>query len=146
MTSGRCGHLMYSAQAENTPAAISQNTGFCSACSAKCSQLPNARADLVQRRRGVSALKKMDSPKPPPNSSGSKVMAPMMTDGIASAMSGADHDPGLFVRRAAVVTVAMIVVGVIVVRGVRRDRRMRRMRRVSVREPLRPSAACRGRS
>ena len=94
MTPGRCGHLMYSAQAENTPAATRYNTGCENAASAKSHQLPNSCPISSSTSRWAS-LKKMDSPKPPPNSSGFTVRAPMTMDGMASNTSGSQTTHGL---------------------------------------------------
>ena len=69
----------------------------------------DAVADLVAVLR-CARLKKMDSPKPPPNSSDLNVIAPMKIDGIASAMSGPTIDPALLERRTTVVAVAVIIV------------------------------------
>ena len=107
MTSGRCGHLMYSAQAENTPAAMIQNTGFCSACSPKCSQLPTLApiscSDFLVLRAEEDGL-----------AEAAAEQQRLERDGADEDRRDrqrderTDHVPALLQRRAAVMTVAMI--------------------------------------
>ena len=94
MTSGRCGHLMYSAQAENTPASISQNTGFSDCVQREVQPVADARADLVQRLVVLRAVED-GLAEAAAEQQRHEVIAPMSTDGIASAMSGPVTTHGL---------------------------------------------------